>query len=156
VATIGAVSRQFGRRVLAIYLGTIIVGSMLGAIAFDTLLSGIATQTAPAHQHETHSWWAQASGLVLLALFAWFAVADAHRWWRRRRAGTAAPQDEQRIAVQGLRCANCVAHVERALQAVAGVQSCIVRLEPGEAIVRGKVDADRIRQAIREAGYQAE
>ncbi len=53
-------------------------------------------------------------------------------------------------------CANCVAHVERALQQLAGVESCVVRLEPGEAIVRGTVDEARVRQAIRDAGYQTE
>lgn len=157
VATIGAVYRHFGRRVLAVYLGTILAGSMLGAVAFESLLSGIAAPTAAGHaHHETHPWWAVGSGWILLALFAWFALADLRRWWQHRRAAEAESQGELKVAVQGMRCANCVAHVERALRALAGVQSCVVRLEPGEAIVRGQVKADRVRQAIRQAGYQAE
>ncbi len=156
VATIGAVYRQFGGRVVAVYLGTIIVGSVLGAVAFDVFLSGLAAQTVAVHHHETHPWWAHASGLILVGLFAWFAVADVRRWWQRRMSGTTRPQIELRIAVQGMRCANCVAHVERALQKLAGVESYVVRLEPGEAVVRGEADAVAVRQAIRDAGYQTD
>jgi uncharacterized membrane protein YraQ (UPF0718 family)/copper chaperone CopZ len=156
VATIGAVYRQFGGRVVAIYLGTIIAGSVLGAVAYEAFLSGMTAQTAAAHHHETHPWWAQASGLILLGLFAWFAVADVRRWWQRRMSKTKRSQIELRIAVQGMRCANCVAHVERALQKLAGVESYDVHLEPGEAVVRGVADAAAVRQAIREAGYQAD
>ena len=71
-------------------------------------------------------------------------------------SGTAGPQIELRIAVQGMRCANRVAHVERALQKLAGVESYDVHLEPGEAVVRGVADAAAVRQAIREAGYQTD
>jgi hypothetical protein len=156
VATIGAVYRRFGGRVLSVYLGTIIAGSVLGALAFDAFLSGTVMQTTAAHDHHTHPWWAQASGLVLLGLFTWFAVADAHRWWRRRTTGIARSQIELKVAVQGMHCANCVAHVETALQKLAGVESYVVRLDPGEAVVRGEVDEARVRQAIRDAGYQTE
>ena len=156
VATIGAVYRRFGGRVVTIYLGTIIAGSVLGAVAYEALLSGITAQTVAAHHHESHPWWAQASGLVLLGLFAWFAVADVRRWWRRRMSATTGSQIELKIAVQGMRCANCVAHVEGALQKLAGVESYVVRLEPGEAVVRGVADAAAVRQAIREAGYQTD
>ncbi len=156
VATIGAVYRRFGGRVLAVYLVTIIAGSVLGAIAFDAFLSSTVLQATVAHDHHGHPWWAQASGWALLGLFAWFAAADAQRWWRRRVSNVAAPQLELKVAVQGMRCANCVAHVERALQKLAGVESYVVRLDPGEAVVRGEVDEARVRQAIRDAGYQTE
>ena len=63
---------------------------------------------------------------------------------------------ELKVTVQGMRCANCVAHVEQALQKLAGVESYVVRLEPGEAVVRGVADAAAVRQAIRDAGYQTD
>jgi uncharacterized membrane protein YraQ (UPF0718 family)/copper chaperone CopZ len=156
VATIGAVYRRFGGRVLTIYLGTIIAGSVLGAMAFETLLSGSVLQATAAQCHDAHPWWAELSGLVLLALFACFAVADATRWWRGRGSEIGAPQMELRVAVQGMRCVNCVSHVEQALRKLAGVESFVVRLDPGEAVVRGEVEEARVRQAIRDAGYQTE
>lgn len=156
VATIGAVYRRFGGRVLALYLGTILAGSFLGAMAFEALLSGSGLQATAAHDHPTPPWWAVLSGLVLLTLFAWFAVSDATRWWRGRKSEIGAPQRELRVAVQGMRCANCVAHVERALQKLSGVESYVVRLDPGEAVVRGEVEEGRVRQAIRDAGYQTQ
>jgi len=155
VATIGAVYRQLGGRVLAVYLGTITAGSMLGAVAFESFLPDMTAQ-AVAHCHESQPWWAQACGLVLLGLFAWFAVLDFRRWWRRRTANAPAPRVELKVAVQGMRCGNCVAHVERALHKLPGVESCLVQLEPGQAIVRGVVDEAAVRQAIRDAGYQTD
>lgn len=155
VATIGAVYRQLGVRVVAVYLGTIIAGSVLGAVAFEAFLPGMTVQAA-AHCHEVQPWWAQACGWVLLGMFACFAVADARRWWRRRAANAPAPQSEVRVPVQGLRCANCVAHVERALQKLSGVESCLVQLDPGQAVVRGAVAESAVRQAIRDAGYQTD
>ena len=42
VATIGAISRVLGRRTLIVYLTTIIVGSVLAGLLFDSLLSAEA------------------------------------------------------------------------------------------------------------------
>jgi hypothetical protein len=71
VATVGAVGRTLGRRTLAVYLGTIIVGSVGLAYAFDSILP---TSSQVEHQHGGPSWVAIASAVVLLALFAKFAI----------------------------------------------------------------------------------
>ncbi len=58
--------------------------------------------------------------------------------------------------VGGMTCDHCVGTVRRALEAVPGVKSAQVRLDPGEAVVvadRGAVDRDRIKAAIESAGY---
>ncbi len=48
VATIGAVYRRFGGRVLAVYLGAIIAGSVPGAVTFEAFLSGTVIHATPA------------------------------------------------------------------------------------------------------------
>ena len=67
VATIGAVKRAFGNRVLGIYLATVVVGSVVLAYVYDAFIPFEALGTA-IHEHG-HPWWAWASAFVLGALF---------------------------------------------------------------------------------------
>jgi uncharacterized protein len=90
VATMGAIHRVLGRRTLAVYLTTIIVGS----IAFGVLLNLLVTPaaaTSPAMTHEHHGWWPAACAAALLALLAWFAWQDVSARFRSRTT-TAAEQ----------------------------------------------------------------
>ncbi|WP_337844479.1 heavy metal translocating P-type ATPase [Thermus sp.] len=61
------------------------------------------------------------------------------------------------IPVKGMTCAACVARVERAIRALPGVLSAQVNLATEKAFVEylpDTVSLARIRQAIREAGYE--
>src|SRR5437660_1799065 len=65
---------------------------------------------------------------------------------------------EAGIAVGGMDCASCVAHVEKAARAVPGVGSCDVSLARGRALVRfdpSRTDAHGVAAAITESGYPA-
>jgi Cu2+-exporting ATPase len=54
-------------------------------------------------------------------------------------------------------CDACLAHVTKALEAVPGVTDVVVRLQPGEAVVRhDSADAKPLTAAIAEAGYEAD
>ncbi len=76
------------------------------------------------------------------------------------RAGQA-PGTGQRIelAVEGMTCGGCVKHVTAALEAVPGVTSAQVELEPGRArieTVTGAANgAAELIEAVEAAGYQA-
>ncbi len=61
------------------------------------------------------------------------------------------------IEVKGMTCQHCVARVEKALKGVPGVHSVQVSLEDGSAAVEHSSDTtlDQLKQAIREAGYEA-
>lgn len=157
VATIGAVGRAFGRRALAIYLGTIVVGALLLAWAFDAVLGTAGQMAAAAHLHGSSSWIEVLSALLLLGLLASFAFADGQRWLRRRAMQQPATDPraplEIAVGVVGMRCEGCVAHLEHTLVADPGVVGCAVTLEPARAVVRGTVDEARVRELVREAGY---
>lgn len=60
------------------------------------------------------------------------------------------------LKITGMTCNHCVMHVKKSLQAVAGVDSVEVVLEPGGAVVNGKTDVRALIAAVKEAGYQAE
>jgi len=59
------------------------------------------------------------------------------------------------LPVQGMSCASCVAHVEKALAMVPGVASVAVNLATESATVSGAdLDAATLRRAVDEAGYE--
>ena len=57
------------------------------------------------------------------------------------------------VTIQGMMCAHCVAHVEKALNALPGVKAT-VDLAAGTAVVEGDVTDEAIRTAVTEAGYE--
>ncbi|WP_156302401.1 heavy metal translocating P-type ATPase, partial [Methylogaea oryzae] len=60
-----------------------------------------------------------------------------------------------RLSVLGMRCAGCVQAVQDALAAVPGVESVEVNFADHSAAVTGSADADVLRQAVKDAGYDA-
>jgi uncharacterized membrane protein YraQ (UPF0718 family)/copper chaperone CopZ len=155
VATIGAIHRRFGSATTAIYLGTIIAGSILFAVAFDWLLTATPIAVPDCHDHAP-SPWNVASAILLLALIGYFAADELRRRWPRRQAAATDATAELRLPVQGMKCGNCVARLEHALRATQGIDWVSVKLEPGEAIVRGQIDKQQIVEAIQAAGFQSE
>ncbi|WP_303907877.1 heavy metal translocating P-type ATPase [Thiohalomonas denitrificans] len=62
---------------------------------------------------------------------------------------------EHRLSVGGMSCAGCVASVEKALNAVPGVETASVSFAEHTAQVSGSVDADTLIKAVVDAGYEA-
>jgi copper chaperone CopZ len=63
-----------------------------------------------------------------------------------------------KLAVHGMTCGSCRAHVTKALSEVQGVESVDVDLAQGEATVMGgeaAVDTTQLIQAVQQAGYHA-
>jgi copper chaperone CopZ len=72
---------------------------------------------------------------------------------------TTTTQETITLAVSGMTCGNCRRHVEEALSGVPGVRAAQVDLAAGRATVALDADApatDRLVDAIRDAGYDAE
>jgi uncharacterized protein len=149
VATIGAVKRVFGGRVLAVYLATIIVGSVGFAYLYDAFIPFEALGSMT-HEHGD-PWWAWTAALILAALFVYFAFDDLRGVWRRRAApvGPAVVT----LELEGLTCNNCVRKLERALRDADGVTSAMVTLEPGRATVKGFAQPADLEAVVRAAGY---
>ncbi len=153
VATIGAVHRGFGGRVLGIYLTTIIVGSMGLGMAFDAVLPTTVEETITHGSHAT--WWAMASVGILGLLMARYAWSDLQQWWKTRRFAQSKTQDAIAVSVSGMTCGGCVARLQKFLEKTEGIDRVVVTLEPGQATVKGSLDENAIRTLIEQAGFQA-
>ncbi len=149
VATIGAVRRAFGGRVLAVYLATVVFGSVGLAYVYDAFIPFEALGSL-AHEHG-QPWWAWAAAVLLAGLFAYFVFDDLRSAWLRRRAPAGAAVVT--LQVEGLTCNNCVRKLERALRDADGVTSAMVTLDPGEAMVEGSARLTELEGVVRAAGY---
>ena len=154
VATIGTIQRAFGARILGIYLGTIVAGSIGLGIVFDAF---VPTSIATAAAHGEHTgWWAAVSAGVLLVLLGRYAARDMMRWVSQRRVALAEPSETRLVmGVDGMTCGGCVGRLERELNAAEGIEFASVSLEPGQAIVEGAVDRVHLATLIEAAGFKA-
>lgn len=149
VATIGAVYRTLGGRVLAVYLATLMIGSLGLGLLFDFLVP--ATRAVAAMEHHAVKPWEPPAAIVLTVLMLWFAVTELKRWWQRQRTNSEALT----LPVEGMTCDGCLSHVERAVRAVPGVESAHADLAAGNVVVGGRVSPAAIRAAIDASGYRA-
>ena len=58
------------------------------------------------------------------------------------------------LKIEGMMCGHCKARVEKALKAVAGVETVEISLDDKTATVTGTADPALLRQAGIDAGYQ--
>jgi Cu+-exporting ATPase len=66
-------------------------------------------------------------------------------------------ENQVALPIQGMTCASCVGHVQRALQGVEGVSEAVVNLATEQATVRynpGLVRMDVLAGAVHDAGYE--
>ncbi|MEQ8982032.1 MAG: copper ion binding protein [Deltaproteobacteria bacterium] len=148
VATIGAIYRTLGKKPLAIYLATIVLGSIGFGFMFDFVLP-LDAVTAP-HDHTTFEWWRVASMVALVALLAYFAVRDLRAKLRKQPE----PAGAIEVAVEGMTCNGCVNTLERKLRETAGVESAHVSLDPQRAVVRGSISEEAVGAAVVAAGFR--
>ena len=63
--------------------------------------------------------------------------------------------DTIKLNITGMTCNHCVARAQKALEAVDGVDSVEVTLDPGAATVTGSAPVDALIAAVKDAGYDA-
>ena len=158
MATIGSVYRAFGKRVLAIYLGVIIVGSVVLGYAFQFIIGAPGMTQHMEHQHGNpalHGLYVVCA-LLLLAFIARFAWTDFRLFISRRRAAApaSADVDDLTLDVSGMTCQGCVKRVESALRETTGVAAVTVDLDSGTASVRGAaLERDALCTVVRDVGF---
>ena len=151
VATIGAVYRALGGRVLAAYLGTVAAMSIALGLTFDGLLPATVAGVQP-HVHGSMPWLGTAAALALLGALGYLTL----RRLRARFAPAVAVAADLILRVDGMTCPHCVASVKRALEGRAEVTEASPDLVAGLVRIRGDhLDASGLIQAIEGAGFAA-
>lgn len=150
VATVGAVYRTFGTKTTGLYLVTMVVGSVMAGLLFDSVLP---TQEVPSlTQHDHTSRLAVACSILMIGMIFWFAVEDIIRF-RRRSQETAG---DLKFRITGMNCENCAAGLEREFRNVAGVENATVTYATEEAAISGNPDPADISEVVSRNGFEAE
>jgi len=157
IATLVAVYRVLGTRVLAIYLGTVILMSILLGLGFDALLQGV--HVAPTSKHSEYggrspSYLAIGSALLLSGLLTYLLglrLKAMLQTWRNLE-----PEPDLMLKVEGMSCAHCVASVRKSLEDVAAVSAATPELASGLVRVCGDhLDVTDLIRAVEKAGFRA-
>lgn len=149
-ATIGFVGKSFGRRTLALYLGSLVgVAFVFGAAIDLTGLQAIIRKSVACH--ETIAWWEHASAVLLIALSLRHLSLPRLPFPRSTSSKTGSVM---KLSIPSISCGNCVRHVRTALEAVPGIAEVSVDQEARTAAFSG-VSAEMAIEALGKAGYPA-
>lgn len=155
IATIGALYRALGVRVLSAYLATVVIMSIAFGLGFQWLISEDIAATAH-HHHTEPTLMAKLATLLLLALLLFLIVRRLlPRAAVEADASSEPDQEALTLKVSGMSCQHCVGNVRDALEALPGVTRAEPDLAAGEVHVVGSgLDRDLLAESIRSAGYQ--
>jgi len=150
VATIGAIYRTLGLKLLMVYLGTLISMSILFALLFEALFS--EQVVVAIHQHSNDLLGVISTivlGLVTLWLFYYRNQQNQIKLQHfvENNMGIT-------LNVEGMSCQHCVASVKKSLEALEGVTEATPDLDSGRVLIDGdNLDNGVLKQVITEAGY---
>lgn len=147
VASITTLLKVLGGRVVAVYLATVVVGSVATGLIVDLavrewVLRGIPFVAADAVRHHADGMMAFSWGFKEICSVALLAVLAAAMWPRRAHGSEEAPaaengHDHVEVAVGGMRCNGCASSIGRALREVEGVEDVRIDLSTSKAHVTG-------------------
>lgn len=154
-ASFTLISREMGRKSAAIYLASIILGSVAFGLAIDYLLPAswfAITAMHEGHCHETGGLGILSSicSLILVSLLLFtFIKRFIHPKIKKDNMTT-------EYKIKGMNCPHCQAAVAKSIARVSGVEEVDVNLSTGIALVNGVHDASLLVAAVRSAGFDVE
>ena len=152
IATIGALYRTLGGRLLGVYLLTVIIMSIGFGMVFGFILEDSRGQVA--HHHED-DWLGIISAAIVISLSIYLAIR--RRLEKRRKPFNQYQEFDMGLTlkVEGMSCQHCVANVKKSLESLEGVESATPDLDSGDVVITGdNLDEDKLVAAVRDAGYE--
>lgn len=156
IATITVVGKVLGKKTLAIYLGSIILGAMGFGLVIDHLLPAswfsmsMMNHDMLGHNHDAISWIKVGSTILLTGLIINAFIQKKLRSINLKKQANMA----QVYKIGGMTCNHCKATVEKNLANVSGVTSVVVDLEKSIAYVEGSPSDSDVQKKVDELGYE--
>lgn len=157
-ASVTVISRTMGKRSAAVYLGSIVAGSIAFGLAIDYLLprEWFTAPLAAAHgachgDVSSLSLFDTVCSAILVVLLVVAFLFQIYNRYKNRHKNFTDMTAEYHI--KGMSCAHCKVTVEKNLARIEGVTSVTVDLPSGVAVVEGEHDRDAVIEKIREIGF---
>lgn len=156
LASILVVRKSLGNRFTLVYILTIVVFSVLFGLLINALGIGaeLAVPAAGADccgmpVHRPGVFRTVCSALLVLFILIALTMKFLSRFKKQEAVeGTAV------YTVEGMHCNHCKAAVEKAVGSLKGVSSAEVNLGAKTVTVTGTADADAVRKAVEQAGFE--
>jgi len=153
-ATITLLSATLGKKITAIYIGTISIGAIVAGLLFNLFLDVSGIDIAKQINMEMHDMSSDGAKELFSILFLILIVASLYRkikpkiMWRKNE------MKGKMIIIEGMTCSKCVEHVTRAIESLNGVTSVKVDLNTKFADIEGDYNKNDVEEAIETAGYK--
>jgi uncharacterized membrane protein YraQ (UPF0718 family)/copper chaperone CopZ len=146
VVTIAFVGQKFGKKVVVIYLVSIVFLALISGILLDALLGGVVVKEMLFKGREIP----YALKLICTVLFVGLILKGF-----RRGKGEKMKEAKYTFHVPDMNCKHCQSAVEQALKETPGVRSAEVLLDERLVKVDGEVDGETVLKRLKDAGYTA-
>jgi uncharacterized protein len=155
-ATIGAIYKALGGRVLFIYLSTLVIGSFSFAILATPWLEGQFPLEIKAHDME-HSYLEILSVIICMSLFTYFAYQQVQSWLIKYKGKKTQKTDfaSMTYMIEGMSCGGCVRKLEKTLSTIKGIESFTVTRDPDQVELLGNFDQNVFFEAVQSIGFIA-
>jgi hypothetical protein len=144
VVTIAFVVNKFGKKVLVIYLVSIVVLALAFGILLDSMLTGLTAKEMLFKGREMPFAVQLLSVLLFLGLVFWGLF---------KKKSETTGQMKYTFHVPDMNCKHCQSAVEKALKGIPGVKNVEVSLDRRMVKVDGEVDKKTITEQIEKAGF---
>lgn len=152
-ASVMILRRSHGVKATTIYVLSVVITAIAFGLLIDMLLPAswfIPTMTSVHGAcHKEFGLFDTICSVILIGLLLYSAIAS-----RTSHPHNIINNMEREYKIEGMACAHCKATVEKALNAVPGVESVEVDLGKGNAKVSGDVAPEKIIEAVRLAGFE--
>ncbi len=142
--TIAFVAKKFGKKVLFIYLLSIISLALVSGIVLDALLAGVVVKDMLFKGREIP----YVVQLLSVALFVGLLIKG---FWRAKSEKMT--EAKHAFRVPDMNCKHCQSAVEKAVKEIPGVKNVEISLDERLIRVDGDVDEKLIAKRIEEAGF---
>lgn len=139
------INKIMGRKVTAVYLSVIILGSLVLSFMINTVLSNTDGMRDVLHDHDSVGWFQQLCGVILLMMFLMKFVPKG-------KNSQALTCGEVGLQLSGLTCGGCVSKLNQAL----GEKGIEAKLLTTTYIQIQKSEEDDVKAIVTECGFRYE
>lgn len=156
IATMGAIYKALGGRVLFIYLSTLVIGSFSFAILAAPWLKGQFPLDLKAHDME-YSYFEILSVIMCMGIFTYFTYQQVQSWLikykgkKHQKTGLTS----MTYMIEGMSCGGCVRKLEKTLSTIKGIESFTVTRGPDQVEILGNFDQNVFYEAVQDIGFIA-